>query len=230
MIGAPPGYVGYDEGGQLTEHVRRRPYSVVLFDEIEKGHPDVFNTLLQILDDGRLTDGQGRTVDFKNTVIIMTSNVGSHIIHDANPMGFSVNQKVKNGQEDVRKRLLDALRQTFRPEFLNRIDDIIVFNSLSKDHLTVIIDLQLARVGKMLADRGLKIEVTPAAKEVIMNDGYDAAYGARPMRRSIQRLIQDPLALRLLAGDFLSGETIVVDKDGDGTKLKFEKQLEPIAA
>jgi ATP-dependent Clp protease ATP-binding subunit ClpA len=222
MIGAPPGYVGYDEGGQLTEHVRRRPYSVVLFDEIEKGHPDVFNALLQILDDGRLTDGQGRTVDFKNTVIIMTSNVGSHIIHDANPIGFSVNQKVKNGQEDVRKRLLDALRQTFKPEFLNRVDDIIVFNSLSKEHLTVIIDLQLERVGKMLADRGLKLEVTPAAKEVIMADGYDPAWGARPMRRSIQRLIQDPLALRLLAGDFLSGETIVVDKDGDGSKLKFE--------
>jgi len=230
MIGAPPGYVGYDEGGQLTEHVRRRPYSVVLFDEIEKGHPDVFNALLQILDDGRLTDGQGRTVDFKNTVIIMTSNVGSHIIHDANPIGFSVNQKVKNGQEDVRKHLLDALRQTFRPEFLNRVDDIIVFNSLSKEHLSVIIDLQLARVGKMLTDRGLKIEVTAAAKDVIMNDGYDAAYGARPMRRSIQRLIQDPLALRLLAGDFLSGETIVVDKDGDTSKLKFEKQLEPVAA
>ncbi len=222
MIGAPPGYVGYDEGGQLTEHVRRRPYSVVLFDEIEKGHPDVFNALLQILDDGRLTDGQGRTVDFKNTVIIMTSNVGSHIIHDANPIGFSVNQKVKNGQEDVRKRLLDALRQTFKPEFLNRVDDIIVFNTLSKEHLSVIIDLQLARVAKMLTDRGLKLEVTPAAKEIIMNDGYDPAWGARPMRRSIQRLIQDPLALRLLAGDFLAGETIVADKDGDGSKLKFE--------
>ena len=157
MIGAPPGYVGYEEGGQLTEHVRRRPYSVVLFDEIEKGHPDVFNTLLQILDDGRLTDGQGRTVDFKNTVIIMTSNVGSAIIHDATPIGFSVNQKGKHGQEDVRKRLLDALRQTFRPEFLNRVDDIIVFNTLSKEHLSVIIDLQLKRVENQLADRGLKL-------------------------------------------------------------------------
>ena len=136
MMGAPPGYVGYDEGGQLTEHVRRRPYSVVLFDEIEKAHPDVFNTLLQILDDGRLTDGQGRTVDFKNTVIIMTSNMGSAIIHDANPIGFSVNQRGKSGQEEVRKRLLDALRQTFRPEFLNRVDDIIVFNTLSKEHLS----------------------------------------------------------------------------------------------
>jgi ATP-dependent Clp protease ATP-binding subunit ClpB len=225
MIGAPPGYVGYDEGGQLTEHVRRRPYSVVLFDEIEKAHPDVFNTMLQILDDGRLTDGQGRTVDFKNTVIIMTSNVGSAIIHDANPIGFSVNQKVRNGQEDVRKRLLDALRQTFKPEFLNRVDDIIVFNSLNKEHLSVIIDLQLKRVEGMLADRKLKLLVTPAAKEVIMSDGYDPAYGARPMRRSIQRLIQDPLAMKLLAGEFLAGETIVVDKDGDSAKLKFTREV-----
>jgi ATP-dependent Clp protease ATP-binding subunit ClpB len=229
MIGAPPGYVGYDEGGQLTEHVRRRPYSVVLFDEIEKGHPDVFNTLLQILDDGRLTDGQGRTVDFKNTVIIMTSNVGSAIIHST-PIGFSVNQKGKHGQEDVRKRLLDALRQTFRPEFLNRVDDIIVFNSLSKEHLSVIIDLQLRRVENQLADRGLKLQVTQAAKEAVMADGYDPAYGARPMRRSIQRLIQDPLSLRLLAGEYLSGETVVVDKDNDTGKLKFEKLGEPVVS
>ncbi|MDP9170944.1 MAG: ATP-dependent chaperone ClpB [Acidobacteriota bacterium] len=220
MIGAPPGYVGYDEGGQLTEHVRRKPYSVVLFDEIEKGHPDIFNTLLQILDDGRLTDGQGRTVDFKHTVIIMTSNVGSAVIGEHNPIGFSVNQKVKNGNEEVRKRLLDALRQTFRPEFLNRVDDIIVFNGLSKEHLSVIIDLQLGRVESMLSGRGLKLEVTPAAKELIISDGYDPAYGARPMRRSIQRLVQDPLSLRLLAGDFLSGETILVDVDGNG-KLQF---------
>src|SRR3984885_2798429 len=227
MIGAPPGYVGYDEGGQLTEHVRRRPYSVVLFDEIEKGHPDVFNTLWQILDDGRLTDGQGLTVDFTNTVIIMTSNGGSAIIHDATPIGFSVNQKGKHGQEDVRKRLLDALRQTFRPEFLNRVDDIIVFNPLSKAHISVIIDLQLKRVEKLLADRGLKLQITPAAKEVIMAEGYDPAYGARPLRRAIQRLVQDPLSLRLLAGDFLAGETIVVDREGDGGKMKFDRQPAP---
>jgi ATP-dependent Clp protease ATP-binding subunit ClpC len=228
MIGAPPGYVGYDEGGQLTEHVRRRPYSVVLFDEIEKAHPDVFNAMLQILDDGRLTDGQGRTVDFKNTVIIMTSNVGSSVIADGNPIGFSVNQRGRNGQEEIRKRLLEALRQTFRPEFLNRVDDIIVFNALSKEHLSVIIDLQLKRVEKMLADRGMKLEVTTDAKEMIMTDGYDAAYGARPMRRAIQRLVQDPLAMKLLAGDFLSGDTIVVDRDGDGAKLRFEKQTEAV--
>jgi ATP-dependent Clp protease ATP-binding subunit ClpB len=226
MIGAPPGYVGYDEGGQLTEHVRRRPYSVVLFDEIEKGHPDVFNTLLQIMDDGRLTDGQGRTVDFRNTVIIMTSNVGSAVIADANPIGFSVNQRARSGQEEVRKRLLDSLKQTFRPEFLNRVDDIIVFNGLSKEQLGVIVDLQLKRLEKVLAaERGLKLNVTAAAKDVIISDGYDPAYGARPMRRSIQRLIQDPLALRLLAGDFLGGETVVVDRDGDGAKLKFEKEV-----
>jgi ATP-dependent Clp protease ATP-binding subunit ClpA len=199
---------------------------VILFDEIEKGHPDVFNTLLQILDDGRLTDGQGRTVDFKNTVIIMTSNVGSAIIHDSTPMGFSVNQKRKDAQEDVRKRLLDALRQTFRPEFLNRVDDIIVFNGLSKEQLGVIVDLQLKRLEKVLAaERGLKLRVTAAAKDVIVSDGYDPAYGARPMRRSIQRLIQDPLALRLLAGEFLGGETVVVDRDGEGAKLKFEKEV-----
>ena len=228
-MGSPPGYVGYDEGGQLTEHVRRKPYSVVLFDEIEKAHPDIFNTMLQILDDGRLTDGQGRTVDFRNTIIIMTSNVGSHVIQESNAIGFSVNHKGRNGQEDVRKRLLDSLRQTFRPEFLNRVDDIIVFNTLSKEHLSVIIDLQLGRVSKMLAERGVKLEVTPAAKDAIMTEGYDAAFGARPMRRAIQRLVQDPLALRLLAGDFLAGETVVADKDGDGGKLKFTKQTEPVA-
>jgi ATP-dependent Clp protease ATP-binding subunit ClpB len=223
MIGAPPGYVGYDEGGQLTEHVRRRPYSVVLFDEVEKAHPDVFNTMLQILDDGRLTDGQGRVVDFKNTVIIMTSNVGSSIIHDHNPIGFSVNQKTRGSQEDVRKRLLDTLRQTFKPEFLNRIDDIIVFNSLTRQHLGVIIDLQLKRLEKQLADRKLKLEVSAEAKDMIISDGYDQAYGARPMRRAIQRLIQDPLALKLLGGEFLAGDTVKVEKDGESGKLKFEK-------
>ena len=229
IIGAPPGYVGYDEGGQLTEHVRRRPYSVVLFDEIEKGHPDIYNTLLQILEDGRLTDGQGRTVDFKNTVIIMTSNVGTGLIGEGNPIGFSVNHRGKSAVEDTRKRLLEALRKTFRPEFLNRVDDIIVFKSLSKEHLSVIIDVQLRRVEKMLTSRGLKLEVTPAAKEVIMTDGFDPAYGARPLRRSIQRLVQDPLALRLLAGDFLSGDTVLVDRDGESGVMRFEKLNVPVA-
>ena len=230
MIGAPPGYVGYDEGGQLTEHVRRRPYSVVLFDEIEKGHPDVFNTMLQILDDGRLTDGQGRTVDFRNTVIIMTSNVGSAVISENSPIGFSINHKSRNGQEDIRKRLMDALKVTFRPEFLNRVDDIIVFNTLSKEHLGVIIDLQLKRVEALLAARSLKMVVSQAAKEAILAEGYDAAFGARPLKRAIQRLVQDPLALRLLEGDFLSGETILVDTDDASGKLRFDKQLEMVAA
>jgi len=220
-MGAPPGYVGYDEGGQLTEHIRRKPYSVVLFDEIEKAHPDVFNTMLQILDDGRLTDGQGRTVNFKNTVIIMTSNVGSSIIHESGPMGFSVN--AKNGKhDDVRKRLLDALRQTFRPEFLNRVDDIIVFNPLSREHLSKIIDIQLNRVTGLLAARGITLEITQPAKDAIMSDGYDPNYGARPMKRSIQRLIQDPLAKQLLEGKFLAGDTIVVDAGAD-KQLTFNK-------
>ena len=221
LMGAPPGYVGYDEGGQLTEHIRRKPYSVVLFDEIEKAHPDVFNTMLQILDDGRLTDGQGRTVNFKNTVIIMTSNVGSSIIHESGPMGFSVN--AKNGKhDDVRKRLLDALRQTFRPEFLNRVDDIIVFNPLSREHLSKIIDIQLNRVTGLLAARGITLEITQPAKDAIMSDGYDPNYGARPMKRSIQRLIQDPLAKQLLEGKFLAGDTIVVDAGAD-KQLTFNK-------
>jgi ATP-dependent Clp protease ATP-binding subunit ClpA len=213
--------VGYEEGGQLTEHVRRKPYSVVLFDEIEKAHPEVFNAMLQVLDDGRLTDGQGRTVNFKNTVIIMTSNVGSGIIHESGPIGFSVNAK-SGKHEDVRKRLLDALRQTFRPEFLNRVDDIIVFNPLSHEHLSEIIEIQLGRVRSMLAQRGIHLELTQAAKDVVMADGYDPNYGARPLKRSIQRLIQDPLALELLEGKYLAGDTITVDADAD-KRLTFSK-------
>jgi ATP-dependent Clp protease ATP-binding subunit ClpB len=225
MIGAPPGYVGYEEGGQLAEQVRRRPYSVVLFDEIEKAHPDVFNTMLQILDDGRLTDGQGRTVDFKNTVIVMTSNVGSGTIKQMGPIGFSVHARGEN--EDVRKRLLEALRSTFRPEFLNRVDDIIVFNSLKREDLARIIDLQLGRVAKLLRERGIAIELTEAAKDLLMQEGYDPQYGARPMRRAIQRLIQDPLAMRLLNGDFVEGDTVLVNREG--AELRFEKRM-PVAA
>jgi ATP-dependent Clp protease ATP-binding subunit ClpA len=220
-MGAPPGYVGYEEGGQLTEHVRRKPYSVVLFDEIEKAHPEVFNTMLQILEDGRLTDGQGRTVNFRNTLIIMTSNVGSSTIHEMGPIGFSVN--ARNGDEEVRNKLLDALRKTFRPEFLNRVDDIIVFNPLNREHLKQIIGIQLSRVVKLLEQRGMKLEITESARSVLMAEGYDPAYGARPMRRAIQRLIQDPLSLRLLSGDFVSGDTIVVDGDTVKHALSFEK-------
>jgi ATP-dependent Clp protease ATP-binding subunit ClpB len=224
MIGAPPGYVGYDEGGQLTEQVRRRPYSVVLFDEIEKAHPDVFNSMLQILEDGRLTDGQGRTVSFKNTVIVMTSNVGSTSIREVGPIGFSVHTK-NSANEVTRTRLLDALRTTFRPEFLNRIDDIIVFNSLSREHLTMIIDIQLRRVGKLLKDRGIRLELTAGARELLIKEGYDPQFGARPMRRAIQRLIQDPLALKLLNGDFQEGDTIEVDADPVANELRFQKSV-----
>ena len=221
MVGSPPGYVGYEEGGQLTEPVRRRPYSVVLFDEIEKAHPDVFNMLLQILEDGRLTDGQGRTVSFRNTVIVMTSNVGAAMI-EKNAIGFSVHARDKR-TEDTRKRLLDALRGAFRPEFLNRVDDIIVFNALTREHLSRIVDIQLNNVAKLLKDRGIALEVTPAAKDRIINEGYDPNYGARPMKRAVQRLIQDPLALKLIGGDFAEGDTVLVDgKEGAG-ELEFSK-------
>jgi ATP-dependent Clp protease ATP-binding subunit ClpB len=226
MIGSPPGYVGYEEGGQLSEQVRRRPYSVVLFDEIEKAHPDVFNMLLQILDDGRLTDGQGRTVSFKNTVVVMTSNIGTGFVEKAS-IGFSVHAK-DGKNEDTRKRLLDALRHQFRPEFLNRVDDIIVFNTLSREHLSEIVGIQLDNVAKLLKDRKVKLEVTAAARDAIINEGYDPQFGARPMRRAIQRLVQDPLALKLINGDFLEGDTILVDASPQGG-LEFTK-LVPVAA
>jgi ATP-dependent Clp protease ATP-binding subunit ClpB len=237
MIGAPPGYVGYDEGGQLTEQVRRRPYSVVLFDEIEKAHPDVFNALLQILDDGRLTDGQGRTVSFKNTVIVMTSNIGTGMV-EKNTIGFSVHGKDKRTgsgesteRDATRKRLLEALRQQFRPEFLNRIDDIIVFNALTKEHLGLIVDIQLRNVRQLLKDRKIELEVTAAAKERLIVEGYEPQYGARPMKRAIQRLIQDPLALKLINGEFTEGDIIVVDvgQNPELPELVFTRQV-PIAA
>ena len=201
LLGAPPGYVGYEEGGQLTEAVRRRPYGVVLFDEIEKAHPEVFNTLLQLLDEGRLTDGHGRTVDFKNTVLIMTSNVGTEFM-DGREM---------ETDEQRRELVMAALRQRFRPEFLNRIDEIVVFHGLTKEHLKYIVDIQMRRLKQLLADRQIDIELTDAAKELLAEEGYDPAYGARPLKRVIQRQIQDPLALRLLQGEFQEGDRIKVD-------------------
>ena len=201
MIGAPPGYVGYEEGGQLTEAVRRRPYAVVLFDEIEKAHPEVFNTLLQLLDDGRLTDGHGRTVDFRNTVVIMTSNVGSQWIKDL----------TGRDEEKMRSAVMDALRQRFRPEFLNRIDEVIIFHSLGMEELMQIVDIQLQRLGALLDDRGMEIEVTRDAKRRLVEEGYDPVYGARPLKRVIQRRLQDPLALKLLEGEFKAGNRISVD-------------------
>jgi len=218
LIGAPPGYVGYEEGGQLTEAVRRRPYSVVLFDEIEKAHPDVFNTLLQILDDGRLTDGQGRTVDFKNTVIIMTSNVGTEYLQN----GDSAN---------ARELVLGALRARFRPEFLNRIDEIVLFHPLDRAHLKRIVDIQLEAVLKRMADRHIEIELSDAAKEFLVREGYDPTYGARPLKRAIQRLILDPLALQVLEGKFAEGDTVVVDVERDQIVfLREEKRMKKKAA
>ena len=214
LIGAPPGYVGYDEGGQLTEAVRRRPYQVVLLDEIEKAHPDVFNVLLQVLDDGRLTDGQGRTVDFKNTVIVMTSNVGSQFI-----TGFA-GKRDEDSYEQMKKQVTDTLRQVFRPEFLNRIDEIIVFHALTEDDLAHIVEILLGDLTRRLAEHDLTLEVTPGARQLIAAEGFDPAYGARPLKRSIQRLVENPLARALLEGRFKPGTTIKVDADaGSGTLL-----------
>ena len=216
LIGAPPGYVGYDEGGQLTEAVRRKPYSVVLFDEIEKAHREVFNTLLQLLDDGRLTDGHGRTVDFKNTVVIMTSNVGSG--------GWSVEGGAKT-DEEISRFTLSALRSTFPPEFLNRIDEIVVFHSLSRADLGKIVEIQLRRLGKMLAERGLTLRLTDRARAFVAEAGYDPTYGARPLKRAIQQHVQDPLALALLEGKFQRGDTISADVDAERGRIVFAKEV-----
>jgi ATP-dependent Clp protease ATP-binding subunit ClpB len=220
LIGAPPGYVGYEEGGQLTESVRRRPYQVILLDEIEKAHPDVFNILLQVLDDGRLTDGQGRTVDFRNTVIIMTSNVGSQFI-----TGFAARgDDDRAAYEEMKRQVTEALRLTFRPEFLNRIDEVIVFHALTDDDLAKIVDLQLADLTRRLAEQDLELELTPAAKTLIVREGTDPAYGARPLRRTIQRLVENPLARALVAGEFKPGDRIVVDADVVGGTLVFRTE------
>ena len=219
MVGAPPGYVGHEEGGQLTEHVRRAPYSVILLDEIEKAHPDVFNIMLQVLDDGRLTDAKGRTANFANAVIVMTSNVGSQDVLKNGAIGFSLNAQADTGNEGMRRALLDELGRTFRPEFLNRIDDIIVFNSLERAPLGRILDLQLERLRGMLADKRIALDVAPEARELILANGYDRQFGARPMKRAIQRLIQDPLALAILEGRFGEGDTVRVHLDGESMRF-----------
>jgi ATP-dependent Clp protease ATP-binding subunit ClpB len=215
LIGAPPGYVGYEEGGQLTEQVRRRPYAVVLFDEIEKAHPDVFNILLQIMDDGRLTDGKGRVVDFKNTILIMTSNLGSSYLQ-------AENLRTPEDFEKASEQVMEALHGHFRPEFLNRVDDIIVFGPLGKEQLVKIIELRLEDVRRLLADRKISIELTDAAKELLFTQGYDANFGARPLKRAIQKLVQDPLALKILDGEILHGDHLVIDADKKAGKMKFE--------
>jgi ATP-dependent Clp protease ATP-binding subunit ClpB len=215
LIGAPPGYVGYEEGGQLTEQVRRRPYAVVLFDEIEKAHPDVFNILLQIMDDGRLTDGKGRVVDFKNTILIMTSNLGSSHLQ-------AENLRSPEDFDKASQQVMSALHGHFRPEFLNRVDDIIVFAPLGKDQLVKIIELRLEDVRRLLADRKISIELTDAAKELLFTQGYDANFGARPLKRAIQKLVQDPLALKILDGEILHGDHVVIDADKKAGKMKVE--------
>jgi ATP-dependent Clp protease ATP-binding subunit ClpB len=213
LIGAPPGYVGYEEGGQLTEQVRRRPYSVVLFDEIEKAHPDVFNILLQIMDDGRLTDGKGRVVDFKNTIIIMTSNLGSAFLRPEV-------MESEAGFADASRQVMNTLHAHFKPEFLNRVDDIIIFRPLGREQLAKIVELRLEEVRRLLADRKISLELTDKARELLFSQGFDPAFGARPLKRAIQKLIQDPLALKILDGEVLHGDHVIVDRQGD--KMRFE--------
>ncbi len=215
LIGAPPGYVGYEEGGQLTEQVRRRPYAVVLFDEIEKAHPDVFNVLLQMMDDGRLTDGRGRVVDFKNTIIIMTSNIGSSFLQ-------AEGLRSEAEFEQASQQVMNQLHAHFRPEFLNRVDDIIVFRPLRKEQLVKIIELRLEDVRRLLADRKISLELTDAAKDLLFTQGYDPNFGARPLKRAIQKLVQDPLALKILDGEILHGDHVIVDADKKAGKMKFE--------
>jgi len=216
LVGAPPGYIGYEEGGQLTEAVRRRPYSVVLFDEIEKANSEVFNVLLQLLDDGRLTDGQGRTVDFRNTVVIMTSNLG--------------NQLWEGGHQVTRDEITRVLQAHFRPEFLNRIDEIVVFHPLGRDQLAEIVGIQLRRVAKLLAERGYTLEVSEAARDYLAEVGYDPDFGARPLKRAIQRELQNPLALQILSGEFHEGEIIRVDRGPDGLTFTPVVQAEVVEA
>ena len=225
LVGSPPGYVGYDEGGQLTEAVRRKPFSVVLFDEIEKAHPDVFNTLLQILEDGRLTDAQGRTVDFKNTVIIMTSNLGTADLRKAN-VGFVKNDEAVT-YEKMKGKVHEELKRHFRPEFLNRIDDVIVFHELTTEEITEIVDLLVKRVREQLEGQGLGFELTQPAKVLLANRGYDPALGARPLRRAIQRMVEDPLSEKILWKEFRAGDTIVIDAEGDEIVFRSIEGVEP---
>jgi ATP-dependent Clp protease ATP-binding subunit ClpC len=217
LVGSPPGYVGYDEGGQLTEAVRRKPYSVLLLDEIEKAHPDVFNILLQILEDGRLTDAQGRTVDFRNTIVIMTSNIGAKDIARNVSFGFGTSDETGTSYDDMKDRIMGELKKVFRPEFLNRIDEVIVFHKLSRDEIKVIIDLMIGRVRAQIAEHELQLELDGEAKDLLVDRGWDPAMGARPLRRAIQRYIEDPLADEVLRhGDIVPGTTVVIERDPSG--------------
>ena len=225
LVGSPPGYVGYEEGGQLTEAVRRKPFSVVLFDEIEKAHPDVFNTLLQILEEGRLTDSQGRSVDFRNTVLIMTSNLGTGDLRKAN-VGFSRADEAISYAK-MKEKVNDALKAHFRPEFLNRIDDTIVFHELSKGEITTIVDLLIKRVQGQLASQGIGLELTTEAKLLLADKGYDPTLGARPLRRAIQRMIEDPMSERILFKEFHAGETVIVDVENGEIAFRTVEGFEP---
>jgi ATP-dependent Clp protease ATP-binding subunit ClpC len=237
LVGAPPGYVGYEEGGQLTEAVRRRPYSVVLLDEIEKAHPDVFNLLLQVLEDGRLTDSQGRKVDFKNTVIIMTSNVGATGMTTSTDIGFrpqklSAEDEVK-AYERMKNRVLEEVKQTFRPEFLNRVDEVIVFHQLTRAQIEAIVSLELEKVAREVRAQEMELKITDAAKSLLARKGWDPQFGARPLRRAIQRMVEDEVAEEMLRGTFSSGDHILADVDPDDPeKLKYSKipSVEPPAA
>ncbi|MBI3764319.1 MAG: AAA family ATPase, partial [Chloroflexi bacterium] len=227
LFGAPPGYVGYEEGGQLTEAVRRRPYRVVLFDEIEKAHPEVWNSLLQVLEDGRLTDGQGHVVDFRNTVVIMTSNLGTEYVRRGGTLGFLL--RGDDGKDDdSHAKIEKALKQNFRPEFLNRIDEIIIFSPLSVEQVERIVDLQMKEIQSRLADYGLTVELTDAARKWLAKEGYDAAFGARPLRRALQKHVESPLSIQMLRGDFASGDTVIVDAP-EGSGIVFRKKEEGIA-
>jgi ATP-dependent Clp protease ATP-binding subunit ClpC len=221
LFGSPPGYVGYEEGGQLTEKVRRKPFSVVLFDEIEKAHQDIFNSLLQILEDGRLTDAQGRVVDFKNTVIIMTTNLGTRDISKGVSMGFARAGESKGSYDRMKAKVTEELKHHFRPEFLNRVDDTIVFHQLTQEEIVTIVDLMIGKVDERLRDRDMGIELRPAAKSLLAERGYDPVLGARPLRRTIQREIEDALSEKILFGELKAGQIVIVDIEGSGEDAKF---------
>jgi len=222
LIGAPPGYVGYEEGGQLTERVRRKPYSVILLDEIEKAHPDIYNILLQVLDDGQLTDGLGRKVDFKNTLIIMTSNIGARQLKDFGAgVGFATTSRIQNEDEANKAIIEKALKRTFSPEFLNRIDDVVIFNSLTKDNIFEIIDILMKGVMKRLSNLGFSLELTEDAKSFLADKGYDVQFGARPLHRAIQKYLEDPLAEEILSLHVKAGDTLVANLDKENQKITF---------
>jgi ATP-dependent Clp protease ATP-binding subunit ClpC len=227
LVGSPPGYVGYDEGGQLTEMVRRKPYSVILLDEIEKAHPDVFNILLQIFEDGHLTDSQGKRVDFKNTVIIMTSNLGAREIQKNTPMGFKKIDTEDLSYDEIKEKVMSALKRVFRPEFLNRVDEVVVFHKLSQKQVFNIMDLMMSRVAQALELQGIMIEVKKSAKNLLLEKGFDPAMGARPMRRAIQNMVEDPISEKIIAGEVKAGQVVVVKAKDHKMQFEIKKLTSP---